>query len=371
MPQFDKWWDDLKKHRKRLEHWLPHWKALAAKIGDERPIRYFTLCARSMIDVFLLVDEGLLKVDPESHSISRVQFCESDKDQFTEIREMIAREDAGFLGRLEEVVLFEDDDFTAQCPNPESIERRLEDEGLQSDLQKVDRLLLKRTHFNVISSFPYDLVNLDFCQYYYPRPPDMLRINETVKRFLQWQSRASDDVEPVRVNEFILAVTCRHDDAFPTEAETRLLELIRTNCAHSEPYNDEVRKTRGIVQIEDWLVKDREDFFLSGWPKDIAASAKEYGWAMQMLDYVFYRRVGDENNPYLIACIVARLWRPDGVPDHMQPGLFALDRESRKLIPDIAPTSPEGQHLIDSLRRIVTVRNEQAQRQHRPPLPGP
>ena len=113
MPEFDKWWNDLKKHRKRLRHWLPHWKALAARLGDGRRLRYFTLCARSMIDVFMLVGEGLLDVEPENNSISRVQFCECDQEQFDEIREMIAREDAGFFGQLENVVLFEDDDFTA------------------------------------------------------------------------------------------------------------------------------------------------------------------------------------------------------------------------------------------------------------------
>jgi hypothetical protein len=70
---------------------------------------------------------------------------------------------------------------------------KLEDEGLHtgqpSDLQKVEKLLLKRTHFNVRSSFPYDFINLDFCQYYYPRPPGMLRVNETVDKILDWQRR--------------------------------------------------------------------------------------------------------------------------------------------------------------------------------------
>src|SRR6202021_1800649 len=213
MPEFDKWWNDLKKHWKRLQHWLPHWKALAMRIGDDRPIRYFTLCARSMIDVFMLVGEGLLKIDPENYSISRVQFCECDQEQFAEIREMIAREDAGFFGQLENVVLFKEDDFTAQFPTLESISLKLEDEGLE--LEKLDRLLLKRTHFNVRSSFPYDFINLDFCQYYYPHPPGMLRVNETVDRILDWQRRLSDDGENGNLQEFFLPSTCRLYTNFP------------------------------------------------------------------------------------------------------------------------------------------------------------
>ena len=371
MPEFDKWWNDLKKHRKRLEYWLPHWKALAANISPDRKIRYFTLCSRSMIDVFMLVVEGLLQIDPENHSINRVQFCECDQEQFDEIKEMIAREDAGFFGELETVVLFKDDDFTAQFPTIESINLKLEDEGLQADLEKVDRLQLKRTNFSVRSSFPYDFVNLDFCQYYYPHPPGMLRVNETVEKVLDWQRRSSDDTSNVQVQDFILTVTCRHDTEFPSEAETRLTELIRSNCAHSSEYRDQLSQSRGTTEVDEWRRADREDFFFAGWPKDIARIAKEYGWSMKILDYVYYRRAGDQNNPYVIACLVARFSRSNPGSDYIPAALFALNRANRKLIPEIDRESTEGQQLLASLQTIVTARNQQAVRQHRPQLPNP
>lgn len=371
MPEFDKWWDDLKKHKKRLRHWLPHWKALAARIGDDRPVRYFTLCSRSMIDVFMLVREELLKIDPENNSINRLQFCECDQEQFDEIREMVAREDAGFFGLLENVVLFKEDDFTAQFRTLESINAKLEDEGLQDDLEKVDKLLLKRTHINVRSSFPYDLINLDFCQYYYPHPPGMLRVNETVEQLLDWQRRRSEDDEGLQLQEFVLTVTCRYDVEFPTEAEAWLTELIRNNCMSSQQYKEQVEKTRGTVRVEEWISRDREDFFFSGWPKDIARSAKEYGWSMEVLDYVYYRRVGDEKNPYVIACLVARFSRPNSDPDDIPTGLFVLNSKNRKLIDDIDKGSAEAQRLVENLKKIVAVRNEQARRQHRPQLPSP
>ena len=375
MPEFEKWWNDLPKHKKRLRHWLPHWKALAERIGDDRPIRYFTLCARSMIDVFMLVLEGLLKIDPENYSINRVHFCECDEGQFVEIGEMIAREDSGFLGRLESIVLFKEDDFTAQFPTLDSISIKLEEEGLHSglpdDLEKVEKLLLKRTHFNVKSSFPYDFINLDFCQYYYPRPPGMLRINETIEKILDWQRRPSDDGEDVSLQEFILTVTCRHDVEFPAEAEARLTELIRNNCRTSQQYRDQLEKTRGTSQVEEWIRRDREDFFFSGWPKDIARLARDYGWSMEVLDYVYYRRIGDEDNPYVIACLVARFSRSNLLPDYMPTALFALNAENRKLIAQIDRASAEGMQLVESLENIVAARNEQARRQHRPELPNP
>jgi len=328
-----------------------------------------------MIDVFMLVKEGLLSIDSDNSSINHVQFCECDQEQFVEIREMIAREDAGFFGELESVVLFKDDDFTAQLPTLESISVKLEEEGLHtgqpSDLEKVEKLLLKRTHFNVKSSFPYDFINLDFCQYYYPRPPGMLRVNETVEKVLDWQRRSSEDGEEVSVQEFVLTVTCRHDVEFPAEAEARLTELIRNNCKTSPQYKDQVERTRGTAQVEEWAGRDREDFFLSGWPKDIARLAREYRWSMEVLDYVYYRRIGDGNNPYVIACLVARFSRSNPLPDYMPAALFALNAQNRKVIPEIDRASAEGQQLLESLANIVSTRNDQARRQHRRELPDP
>lgn len=371
MPEFDKWWNDTKKHHKRLHHWLPHWKGLAGRIGDGRRIRYLTLCARSMIDVFMLVREGLLRFDPVNHSIGSIQFCECDSDQFVEIRDMVAREDAGFLGRLEEVVLFNDDDFTAQFPTPESIALKLEDERLQNDYPKIDRLQLKRTFHNVRSSFPYDYINLDFCQYYYPEPPGMLRINQTVERILEWQARPSEDGEQVRLNEFILAVTCRHDSDFPQQAEMRLAELIRANCAASEEYKNGFEQSRRATQIDEWARNHKEDFFFAGWPKDIAHSAKDRGWTMNILDYVYYRRMGDEQNPYVIACLVARFTQGTHMSNYLPAALYALRMENRKLIGDIDRESNEGKALLENLAQIVAVRNEQARRKQCPELPAP
>jgi hypothetical protein len=175
MSEFGRYWKDLKKHEKRLKHWLPHIKQLADKLGDDRKLRYFTLCARPMIDIFMLVREGLLSIDDQSNAIESVQFCELDPEDFYEIRDLIAREDAGFQAALEKAVLFQDDDFTAECPDLDSIALRLEDEAVLNDDVKAEQLVLKRTYFRIKESFPYDFINLDFCDRYYPEPPDILR----------------------------------------------------------------------------------------------------------------------------------------------------------------------------------------------------
>ena len=92
---------------------------------------------------------------------------------------------------------------------------------------------------------------------------------------------------------------------------------------------------------------------------------------MEVLDYVYYRRTGDENNPYVIACLVARFSRSNPNLQDIHPALFALNVENRKLINEIDRNSAEGQQLVESLEKIVALHNEQAQRKNRPELPNP
>jgi hypothetical protein len=371
MPSFDKYWNDLKKHRKRVECWLPYWKGVAASLSGRRPMRYFTLCARSMIDVFMLIRAGVLKYDEIDYAIESVSFCESDIEQFNEIRDMVSREGAGFFGSLERLFLFEDNDYTGQFPTLESIDLEFETLGESVPRSRAEELRLKRVHLEVVAAFPYDCINLDFCGYYYPEPPDMLLINKTIQRILDWQRRPSSGGEHIEISEFLLAVTCKHDAVFPLEAKRRLRELIRENCADSDVYSNEIKDMLGETSIDEWPDSDSQNFFLSGWPKDIARSAKERGWKTDIQDYVYYERVGDAGNSYLIVCLVLKFVRAAEQPDYTPAALFALRRENRKFILDIQRDSEEGQLLLADLAEVVAVRNAQAVRKRREELPGP
>lgn len=318
-----------------------------------------------MIDVFMLVKEGILFRDPENNAISSVKFCECELEHFAEIKELIAREDAGFFGRLEEVVLFSDDNFSGQFPNKDSISEALEDEGL-SDEQR-DKLQLKRTFFDVQASFPYDYINLDFCDYYYPIP-DMLKINRTLERVFEWQSRTDDQT---LIDDFVIAVTCRHDNSFPKQAHERLANLIQANCNSSSAYKNQILATRKVQNVADWIKADKEDLFFAGWPKDIASTAKQAGWSMTILEYLYYRRNDSDGTPYIITCLVARFTRPRPLPSYLPAAFYALDKTKRTLIEDVDRTTPEGIVVIDHLKEIVEIRNEQARRVHREELPAP
>ena len=369
MPEFEKLWDDPKKHQKRLKHWLPHWRALANAIKPKRRMRYLTLCARSMIDVFMLVREKILLLDPKSRSISDVNFCECESDDYSEIEEMLGRQGSGFFGKIEEILLFEDDTFSSQFESIDEIELKLEEEE-NLDLPEVGKLRDKLTHLNVRASFPYDCINLDFCGYYYPEPPGMLRINDAVKKILEWQ-RASNEDADINVKEFLLNVTCRHGDKLPTTASARLKEIIRSNIEANEQYKKAFEASRPKLTVDSWPKKNSEDFFWSGWPKDIAASAKQFGWSTEILSCVFYRRRAPDGVQYMIACLVIKFSLSLEEPEYLPAALYALDASKRIEIKEIDRRSPQGQKLLSDLNGIVKIRNQQAQAKRRQNLPPP
>ncbi|HEX3464304.1 MAG TPA: hypothetical protein VHS78_09690 [Candidatus Elarobacter sp.] len=310
-----------------------------------------------MIDVFMLLRENILVPDPDSDGIIGVQFCECEPEDFTAIRDLVAREDAGFLGRLEEITLFQDDEATSQYPTDQSISEALALEDLDINLQ--GRLRLKRTFQSFVASFPFDYLNLDFCEPYY-NPPNWMKVNETVRRFLEWQRNGSEDGSVV-VDDFVMAITCRLDDSFPDAAARRLAALVVDNCKSSKRYDEVVNATRGR-DIPHWLHQDPQDFFHAAWPKDIARLAKEVHWKTEILDYVYYDRTGDSGNAYVMVCLVARFTRDAAAPDYIPAALHALDRDNRHVIRDLAPESRERRELRQNLREIVVLRNEQAAR---------
>jgi hypothetical protein len=366
LSSFDKWWDDPKKHFKRVHCWLPRLKEIARSVRS-RGLRYFTLCARPMIDVFMLLDDSLLHMNKDNRAIAGVQFCEMSEPNYTEILDMLAREDSGFLGRLEDVALFEDDEYTKHFKSPQDIYEEREREGESLTEEKSDRLQLKETALLFEASFPYDFVNLDFCDYYYQRPPEVFRITETVGRFLDWQRRTSIGANPVSVDNFILAVTCRYDESFPQQAEEFLGRLVQDNCNKWSQYDEAIRKSKGM-SVNEWIAAHREDLFLSAWPKHIAHIASEFSWDSEILDYVYYNRPADSRTPYVMICLVIRFTRSLTATD-LASALYAVDTENRREIPEIGWTSDEGKNLLAHLERVRKLRNEQANIRGRVELP--
>jgi hypothetical protein len=368
---FGKWWPCLRKHYKRVNLWLPRAKALQMALAGQRPFRYFTLCARPMIDVYMLVREKVLSFDKEAHRVRGVSFCECNETIFPEMKELIGVEEAGFLGRLEDLVLFRDGSPQTQTLDTvKALTQFLEGEGLDESVRLIAES--KRTHLQFMSWFPFDFLNLDFCDRYYGDPPDVMKIHATIDRLLDWQRRpgSAPGGGEFSVERFVVAITCRVGSETPASAVERLKRAVEDNRTDHAAY-DLALQARSIGNLDSWAHDDPLDFFMSAWPKEIARLARQKSWDIKIHDHAFYDRRNDEGVEYHMVCLVVEFVQAAVCRTYLEAVTKCLDAGSRAAIPRIDPDGGDGARLLSGLREIVNLRNRQARLFDREPLPEP
>ena len=366
--EFDKWWKCLKKHSKRSKHWLPVARTIRER--NARPLRYFTLCARTMIDVFMFAKENILDHDDSFDRITDVVFCEYDQEDQAEILSMLGVPGSGFPHKLEHLVLFEDDAYTVRFEGLQKILQELEDQGLS--MANRDRLMLKKSHIEFGEKFPFDFLNLDFCEYYYA-PPGILEINDTVEKIFALQLGDGEDGKgnQISIDQFILSVTCRFDQNIHPKAFKRLEGLVRQNQKDHAAYRQAVQTSRHTSDPKRWRASDGYDFFLSAWPKDLMRAAAESGWQVRVADFLQYDRVSASGTAYKMVCLVAELVRKGARQSYLTECLRVLDPASRVHIPEIPRRSLQGRQLLSDLSAIVKIRNRRARSVGGEILPDP
>jgi hypothetical protein len=124
---------DLKKHYVRVHGWLPAFQKYSK--AKKRKVQYLTLCAKQAIDVRYFALKGLLYRNKERNEYPSLTFIESNDEDYAAIAEALGKVRLGVRGRLEDVLLDEQD----------------------------------ASHDDLVQSFPYDVVNLDFCGDIVPR----------------------------------------------------------------------------------------------------------------------------------------------------------------------------------------------------------
>ena len=280
---FGKWWPCLKKHCKRVNYWLPEAKRLHAKLNG-RTFRYFTLCARAMIDVYMLVKEDVLQFDSPNRRVPGVCFCESSAGMIPEMKELLGVEESAFFAKLEDLVLFQDTAETQSLTTLDELSAYVEREGESITDGIAAGIESKRRHLQFQRLFPFDFLNLDFCDRYYGNPPDVLRVHETVGRILKWQGSTGilPSGERFTVDRFALAITCRVDQAIHPEAIIRLRRIVEENRDGHRDYCSDL-DALGRQHIDQWAKKDPLDFFMAAWPKEIARLAALTSWDIHIL----------------------------------------------------------------------------------------
>ena len=369
--QFGQWWPCPRKHYKRTAIWLPRAMELADALEGKRTFRYFTLCARPMIDVYMLVRAGILPLDRVTKRIEGVSFCEADETIFPEMIELVGVEEAGFPARLEDLALFRDSEVTQTLDTEAALFNFLTEEGEKLDANVRHDIDEKRKHIQFRNLFPFDFLNLDFCDRYYGNPPDVMTIHSTVDRLLEWQHQPVVVGNYVSsVSRFALAVTCRVDENIPEPARRRLREMVRENSNEHPEYNKRLRE-RAVTDLSAWSRQAPLDFFMSAWPKEIARLALQKSWDLSIHDHAFYERQNRRGDTYYMVCLLVEFYRARVCTTYLKAALSSLNESGRTEIPKFDLEKGRGKSLISDLRKIVHIRNIQARAFSRPELPDP
>jgi hypothetical protein len=325
-----------------------------------------------MIDVYMLVKESVLRMDETGRRILGVAFCELEKEVFPEMIELIGVEESGFRARLEDLALFSDISETQVLDTMASLEEFIEEagEGLSAEVQEA--VENKRRHLLFQSLFPFDFLNLDFCDRYYGSPPDVMKINMTIEKLLDWQRRPGkkSDGHSFSVNRFVTAITCRVDGTLPPATTRRLKGIVKANAESHAEYRAALQE-REIDDLAGWSASAPLDFFMSAWPKEIARLALNKQWDITVLDHAFYDRVNDEGDAYHMVCLVVEFTQATICTTYLSAATQSLDQDARTEIRRIEETDAEGRRLLTDLRQIVNLRNAQAKRIDREELPEP
>lgn len=139
------------KHCARYYGWLPASKEYQ-KQSKKKSLKYFTLCAKEAIDVFMLEMEGVFARD-DNKKLPEVIICEKDPRDAAEIFQLVRPplKEAIFVGELEKILTFQDNEETINL----SLEEDVRDRRIR------DLLRIKDLSERIIKYFPFDIINFD------------------------------------------------------------------------------------------------------------------------------------------------------------------------------------------------------------------
>ncbi|WP_165226413.1 hypothetical protein [Aquisphaera insulae] len=291
---------DIVKHFVRYDGWLQALKyrhqAVRRAINGKRrtqPMNYFTFCASSAIDVFMLERAKLLKRDRSSGRLENVYYCEADEQEFAKIASLLGSGEAGFMEKFEDFVLFRDDNHTRGKSRLDPSEKVPDDSSIRR------KFACKALHEKFVGLFPFDVINLDlFGNLFPPLGPAYSPILKTFERIFEWQNRASDH-DGHECEGFSLFLTAYvHKENINKTALGDLIRSARSNLRHEVlsaafteryPHGDP-----GQLMEDNFPV-----FFSIILPKIIANIALKHRWIGTHRKIYLYHRTELGNRPEL------------------------------------------------------------------------
>lgn len=360
MPEFV-FEDCLLKHYIRKEVWLPFCRQRLRKIRasaskNPRRLRYFTFCAVGALDVLLLDREKVIRRS-SNDEFDTVFFFDKDRESVVETQKRIPGAN-GFPGDFARVVTqaeVEDEDLQLQILANER------------DTREVRQKQLQRAQLgDFITSFPFDVVNLDVEQYLY-RPKEQLPgiLTNAIRRILAWQKRQGmgSNKQPFTLDEFTLMFTTRVGPAGLPEDYVAYLRdhCIATNLqTFAELKSPFLRKSAGRSPA-DFFADDFDGAFKLAVPKSLSELALEQDWYIDdengILLFQFDRRFVDGTYRMLHMAMTVKRQQPPA--EQRAPGQKSQSAQSShkqtilKLFgTDVVPVEPLVQGELEAELKV-------------------
>lgn len=257
---------DYPKHCVRYYGWRPASKVFKSQIKKDS-LKYFTLCAKQAIDVFMLESEGLLLRD-QNGKMPNVIICEKEKEDAAEIFNLVRPplEEAIIVGKLEDILTFEDTAETRELPSGKDVKD-----------YKIRKLLrIKDLSERVKQYFPFDIINFDPYGNLLNPVPENNKLYHSFSKIFELQ-RSTD--------AFLLFVTTPIFDIHP-DSES----YLKCNFESNVSSHADVRTVlQSAVGTTDYDKIDKKKRIAIGFAKSMVISvARINGWNHKHLGIFVY-----------------------------------------------------------------------------------
>jgi hypothetical protein len=244
------------KHCVRYYGWLPASKALKELI-DKKSIKYFTLCAKQAIDIFMLELEGVIIRD-QNRKLPNVIICEKDGRDAAEIFNLVRPplKEAILVGELERILTFQDTEETIGRSTDEDVKDRKIREQLRI------KVLFERAK----KYFPFDIINFD---------PHGNLFNPSIEKNKLYHSFNKIFELQEEIDTFLLFVTTPIYDIHQ-DTESRLQSEFESNVSSHAVICAALQSSLGTIAYNEIEEKKR---IAIGFTKSVVISAaKTKGW---------------------------------------------------------------------------------------------
>ncbi|MCJ7805026.1 hypothetical protein MUP35_04840 [Patescibacteria group bacterium] len=258
----------IEKHCARYYGWLPASIAYKKEI-KEKPLKYFTLCAKAAIDVFMLEKEGVLKRD-QNKKLPNVIICESEEKDAVEIFNLVRPplEKAIIVGKLEEILTFQDTDKTKGLS--------LDQDPKDAEIRRL--LRIKRLSKRIKEYFPFDIINFDPWE-------SLVSLNFEKNKMYKAFQRIFELQKPV--DSFLLFVTSEITEIH-SNVQSRFKRDLESNISRYPQIGETLLSLVNATTYD--MIEDNKRVALAFAKSVVMSLAKSKGWNCEHKGIYIYEK---------------------------------------------------------------------------------